>query len=90
MGLVNSLTWTGTINFDPRTCLCVDVSLDVNNANQLDATYSFEYKPDTWDYIGYVELYGVTAENADLATEHGAKQFEVYNTTDFNSLPVNI
>lgn len=90
IGRVNSSQWNGTINLAPRTALCTDVELEVVNSGEYHARYSFEYRPETWDFVGVYKIWGRPPENLNTPPGNGTSAFEVYDSAEFNSLPVNL
>jgi hypothetical protein len=50
IGTVNEGPWSGDINAAARTWLCSDISwVSKNQGTSYYVTYTFQYRPDTWD-----------------------------------------
>jgi len=83
VGSVNASTWSGS---RPKTWLCRSVDSSENTDGSHQVSYTFTYKPDTWQVLLTTRI-----ENEiplDVVEGNGIALYDVYPLFDFNSVGI--
>jgi hypothetical protein len=87
VGKVNSSGWALDSSAQARTWFCTAITgRSTDGGATYEVNYQFQYRPETWDEnIVYIDP-GTGRPPSDVSDTNGINTYEIYATTNFNSI----